>query len=67
MSGCRDNFIDINTVICGTFKFSVVSEVMIEGSDIVLFEGKTREHLPLTGGILHPKVGHQNHQPHPDR
>lgn len=32
-----------------TVKFGDDSKVAIEGSNTVLFEGKTNEHLPLTG------------------
>jgi hypothetical protein len=49
MTGCWDAFIHIDTVICGTVKFGDGSEVVIEGSDTVLFVGKTGEHLPLIG------------------
>jgi hypothetical protein len=35
-------------MICGTVKFGDGSEVAIEGSDTVLFEAKTSEHLLLT-------------------
>jgi transposase InsO family protein len=54
MSGCRLAFVDIDTSIRGTVKFGDGSEVAIEGSGTVLFEGKTGEHLPLTGVYFIP-------------
>jgi hypothetical protein len=56
MSGCRRTFIDIDTSIRGTVKFGDGSEVTIEGSGTVLFEGKTGEHLPLTGVYFIPRL-----------
>jgi hypothetical protein len=56
MSGCRRAFVDIDTSIRGTVKFGDGSEVAIEGSGMVLFEGKTGEHLPLTGVYFIPRL-----------
>jgi hypothetical protein len=56
MSSCWGAFIDIDTAICGSVKFSDGSEVAIEGSDTVLFEGKTGEHIPLTGVFFIPRL-----------
>jgi hypothetical protein len=56
MSGCRGAIIDIEMTIRGTFKFGDGSEVAIEGSNTVLFEAKTREHLPLTGVYYIPRL-----------
>jgi hypothetical protein len=56
MSGCRRAFVDIDTSICGTAKFDDGSEVAIEGSGTVLFEGKTGEHLPLTRVYFIPRL-----------
>ena len=56
MSSCRDAFVDIDTMICGTVKFGDSSEVTIEGSGIVLFKGKTGEHLPLMGVYFIPRL-----------
>jgi hypothetical protein len=63
MSGYRGAFIDIDTTICGSVKFGDGSEVAIEGSGTVLFEGKTDEHIPLTGGVLYPEAHHQHCKP----
>jgi hypothetical protein len=49
MSGCQGAFIDIDTAISDSIKFGDGSEVAIEGSGTVLFEGKTGEHIPLMG------------------
>jgi hypothetical protein len=56
MSQCRRAFIDIDTSIRGPVKFDDGSEVAIEGSGMVLFEGKTGEHLPLTGVYYIPRL-----------
>jgi hypothetical protein len=56
MTGCRDAFIDINTAIRGFVKFGDGSEVQIEGSGTVPFEGKTGEHIPLTGVYFIPRL-----------
>jgi len=56
MPGCRDTFIHMDMAICGTVKFGDGSEVTIEGSGTVLFEGKTGEHLPLTGVYFIPRL-----------
>jgi hypothetical protein len=55
MFGCRRAFINIDTSIRDTVKFSDGSEVAIEGSSTLLFEGKTREHLPLMGVYYIPR------------
>jgi hypothetical protein len=60
MPGCHRAFVDIDTSIRGTVKFGDGSEVAIEGSGTVLFEGKTGEHHPLTG-VFHPAAHHQHH------
>jgi hypothetical protein len=54
MSGCHGAFINIDTTIRSTVKFGDGLEVAIEGSSTVLFEGKTGEHLPLTGVYFIP-------------
>jgi hypothetical protein len=56
MSGCRGAFIDIDTAIHGNVKFGYGSEVAIEGSSIVLFEGKTNEHIPLMRVYFIPRL-----------
>ena len=56
MTGNRDAFIDIDTGIRGTVRFGDGSEVEIQGSGTVLFEGKTGEHLPLTGVYYIPRL-----------
>jgi len=56
MSGSRNAFIDIDTAVRGFVKFGDGSEVAIEGSGTVLFEGKTGEHLPLTGVYFIPRL-----------
>jgi hypothetical protein len=55
----------IDTAIRGTIKFGDGSEVAIEGSGTLLFEGKTGEHLPLTGVyfILRLRRPHQGRRP----
>jgi hypothetical protein len=49
MTGNRDAFINLDTAIRGTVRFGDGSVVEIQGTGTVLFEGKTGEHLPLTG------------------
>jgi hypothetical protein len=56
MSGCRNAFIDIDTAIHDFVKFGDGSKVTIEGSGTVLLEGKTGEHLPLTGVYFIPRL-----------
>jgi hypothetical protein len=56
MSGCRDAFIDIDTSIGGSVRFGDDSRVPIEGFGTVLFEGKTGQHIPLTGVYFIPKL-----------
>lgn len=56
MTGNRDAFIDLDTAIRGTVRFGDGSEVEIHGSGTVLFEGKTGEHLPLTGVYFIPRL-----------
>jgi hypothetical protein len=56
MTGCQDAFIHIDTAIRGTVRFGDGSEVAIEGSGTVLFEGKTGEHLLLTGVYFIPRL-----------
>ena len=56
MTGCRDAFTDIDTAVHGSVKFGDGSEVTIEGAGTVLFEGKTGEHLPLTGVYFIPRL-----------
>ena len=56
MMGYRDAFIHMDMAIRGTIKFGDGLEVTIEGSGTVLFEGKTGEHLPLTGVYFIPRL-----------
>jgi hypothetical protein len=56
MSDCWGAFIDIDTAIHGSVKFDDGSEVKIEGSGMVLFKGKTGEHIPLTGAYFIPRL-----------
>jgi hypothetical protein len=56
MSGCCNAFIDIDMAVRDFVKFGDGSEVAIEGSGTVLFEGKTGEHLPLTGVYFIPRL-----------
>jgi transposase InsO family protein len=56
MTGNRDAFIDLDTAIRGTVRFGDGSEVEIHGSGTILFEGKTGEHLPLTGVYFIPRL-----------
>ena len=46
----------MDMAICGTIKFGDGSEVTIEGSGTVLFEGKTGEHLLLMGVYFIPRL-----------
>ncbi|WVZ50249.1 LOW QUALITY PROTEIN: hypothetical protein U9M48_001523 [Paspalum notatum var. saurae] len=48
-SGCRGAFTNLNPQIHGSIKFGDGSEVAIEGSDTVVFQGRHGEHTPLTG------------------
>lgn len=56
MSGSRSTFLDIDTFVCGTVRFSDNSEVAIERSGTVLFEAGNGEHLPLTGVYFIPRL-----------
>jgi hypothetical protein len=56
MSEHRRAFIDIDTSIRGTVKFSDGLEIAIAGSDMVLFEGKTDGHLSLTAVYYIPRL-----------
>jgi hypothetical protein len=56
MSECRRAFIDIDTTIHATVKFGDGLEVAIKGLSTMLFEGKTGEHLPLTGVYYIPRL-----------
>jgi hypothetical protein len=56
MTGNRDAFIDLDTAIRGTVRFGDGSEVEIHGSGTILFEGKTGEHLSLTGVYFIPRL-----------
>jgi len=56
MSGSHDAFVNIDSGIHGSVRFGDGSEVEIEGAGTVLFEGKTGEHLPLTGVYFIPRL-----------
>ena len=56
MTCCQDAFIHMDMTIHSTVKFGDGSKVTIKGSNTVLFEGKTGEHLPLTGVYFIPRL-----------
>jgi hypothetical protein len=58
MTGNRNAFVNIDTAVSGVVRFGDGSEVAIEGAGSVLFEGKTGEHLPLTGVYFIPRLTH---------
>jgi hypothetical protein len=54
MSGYHAAFTNIDTSIHGSVKFGDGLQVQIEGVGTMLFEGKTGEHIPLTGVYFIP-------------
>lgn len=56
MSGSRGAFFDIDAGVTGSVKFGDASEVPIEGIGSVVFQGKSGEHLLLTGVYFIPRL-----------
>jgi hypothetical protein len=56
MTGCKENFAELDTSIGGIVKFGDNSTVAINGRGTVLIEGRTGQHKAITDVYYIPKL-----------